>query len=132
MDLHRNLIKKHRLKKTFADLPTFDEIKAEDLPPLAKKRGRIVCSEKIAIFVLPVTQNEPIFSISTSPNSTEITKLLLNNNTSICQCMLFAMTSKVRKKRKNFKINRESGRFKKNAKKAEDLQLYRKTWQVCI
>ena len=50
---------------------------------------------KIAIFYLPVTHNEPIFSILTSPNSTEITKLLLNNNTSIiCQCMLFAMTSK--------------------------------------
>ena len=79
-----------------------------------------------------VTHNEPIFSILISPYSTEITKLLLNNNISICLCMLFAMTSKVRKKRKNLKINWESGRFLKNAKKAEDLPLYRKTWQVCM
>ena len=49
------------------DLPTFYEIKAEDLPPFGKK----------------MTQNEPIFSVLTSPNSTEITKLVLNNNTSI-------------------------------------------------
>ena len=33
---------------------------------------------KIALFYLPVTQNEPIFSISTSPNFTELTKLVLN------------------------------------------------------
>ena len=45
--------------------------------------------------------------------------------------MLFAIASQVRKKRKNFKINRESGRIKKNGQKAEDLPLYRKTWQVC-
>ena len=38
------------------------------------------------------------------------------------------MTSKVRKKRKNFKINRKGGRFQQ--KKAEDLPLYWKTWQV--
>ena len=63
-----------------------------------------------------MTQNEPIFPFSTSPNSTEITKLLLNNNTSICLCMSFAMTSKVRKKRKNFQINRESGRSQKMPK----------------
>ena len=31
--------------------------------------------------------------------------------------MLFAITSKVLKKRKNFKINRESGRLKKNRQK---------------
>ena len=80
---------------------------------------------------MPVTQNEPIFSVSTSPNSTEITKLILNNNTSICLCIVFAMTSKVRKKLKNFKINRKGGRFSKNTKKAEDFPLYRKTWQVC-
>ena len=65
-------------------LPTFDEIMAEDLPPFGKKRGRFLCSENIAIFYLPVTQNEPIFFISTSPNRTEITKLALNNNNSIC------------------------------------------------
>ena len=35
------------------------------------------------IFYLPVTQNDPIFSVSTSPNSTEIMKLVLNSNTSI-------------------------------------------------
>ena len=67
-----------------ADLPTFYEIKAEDLPPFGpKKSGRFLCSKNIAIFDLPVTQNEPIFSDLTSPNSTEITKLVLNNNTSI-------------------------------------------------
>ena len=64
-----------------------------------------------------MTQNEPIFFVSTSPNSTEITKLILNNNTSICLCIVFAMTSKVRKKRNNFKINRKGGRFSKNTKK---------------
>ena len=67
-----------------ADLPTFYEIKAEDLPPFGKKSGRFLCSKNIAIFDLQVTQNEPIFSILTSPNSTEITKLVLDNNTSIC------------------------------------------------
>ena len=41
------------------------------------------------------------------------------------------MTSKVRKNRTNFKINRKGGRFSKNTKKAEDLPLYQKTWQVC-
>ena len=44
-----------------ADLPTFYEIKAEDLPTFGKKRGRFLCSENIAIFYPPVTQNEPIF-----------------------------------------------------------------------
>ena len=38
-------------------LPTFTEIKAEDLPPFGKKRGRFLCSTNIAIFDLPVTQN---------------------------------------------------------------------------
>ena len=61
-----------------------------------------------------LSQNEPIFSILTSPNSTEITKLVLNNNTSICLSMLFAITSKVRKKQKHFKINRKGGSLKKN------------------
>ena len=70
------------------------------------------------------------FSVLTSPNSTEITKLVLNNNTSICLRMLFAMISKVRKKRKNFKINHNGGRLKKNSLKSEDLTSYRKTWQV--
>ena len=83
------------------------------------------------IFDLPVIQNEPIFSVLTISNSTEIAKLVLNNDISICLCMSFAMTSKVWKKRKNFKINRESGRFPKNGQKAEDLPLYWKTWQVC-
>ena len=83
------------------DLPTCYEIKAEDLPPFGKRRGRFLCSENIAIFELPMTQNEP-FSVSTSPNSTEITKLVLNNNTFICLSMLCAMTSKVWKKLKNF------------------------------
>ena len=89
-----------------------------------------MCSKNIPIFDLPVTPNELFFfSVLTSPNSTEITKLVLNNNTSICLC-LFAITSKVRKKWKNLKINRESGRFPKNGQKAEDLPLYLKTWQV--
>ena len=88
---------------------------------------------KVASFLetphLPVTENEPIFSVSSSPNSTEITKLVLNQHFNMS--MFFAMTSKVRKKRKNFKINRKAGRFSKNTKKAEDLPLYQKTWQVC-
>ena len=79
-----------------------------------------------------MTQNEQIFSVLTSPNSTEITKLVLNNNTSIClYIMLFAITSKVWKKWKNFKINRENGRFKNNRPKSGRSLLYRKTWQVC-
>ena len=69
-------------------------------------------SEYIAICYRPVTQNEPIFFVSTSLNSTEITKLILNNNTSNIY-ILFAITSKIRKKRKNFKINRKGGRLKK-------------------
>ena len=72
------------------------------------------------------------FSVSTSSKSTEITKLILNNNTSICLCIVFAMTSKVRKKLKNFKVNRKGRRFKKNTKKVQDLPLYRKTCQVCM
>ena len=118
-----------------ADLPTFYEKKVEDLPPFGKKtRKEFLCSENIAIFSLPMTQNEPIFPISTSPNRREITKLVLNNNNFIHVCSLFAMTSKVRKKWKNFKINFKGCRFsKKNSLKvkAEDLPLYRKTWQVC-
>ena len=39
------------------------------------------------IFDLNVTQNEPIFSVLTSPDSTEKTKLVLNNNTSIYMSM---------------------------------------------
>ena len=35
----------------YADSPTFYEIKAEDLPPFGKKRGRLFCSENIAIFL---------------------------------------------------------------------------------
>ena len=35
----------------FPDLPTFYEIKAEDLPPFGKKSGRFFCSENIAIFL---------------------------------------------------------------------------------
>ena len=94
------------------DLPTFYAIKAEDLLPFGQKHGRFLCSENIEIFYLPVTQNEPIFPVLTSTNSTEITKLLQNNTTFIWLSMLFAMTSKLWKKQKNFKINR----------KAEDLK----------
>ena len=64
------------------------------------------------LYYLPVAQNEHIFSVLTS-NSTEITKLVLNNNTSIYLCMLFTMTSKVRENWKNLKINRKGGIFKK-------------------
>ena len=46
---------------TCSDLPTFYEIKAEDLPPFGKQRGRFLFSENIGLFDLPVTQNEPIF-----------------------------------------------------------------------
>ena len=43
------------------------------------------------------------------------------------------MSSKVWKKQKNFKINRKGGRFShKNSLKAEDLLLYRKTWNACV
>ena len=63
----------------------------------------------IEIFYLPVTHMSQFFPVLTSPNSTEITKPVLNNNTS----MLFAMPSKIRKKRKNFKINRKDEDFKK-------------------
>ena len=112
------------------DLLTFYEIKAEEF--LTKKRRRFFARNMYSnFFYLPVTENEPVFSVSTSPNSTEIMKLVLNNNTSNVYLLLF-MTSKVWKKRKNFKINRKGGRFSKNHKKAEDLPLYRKTWQVCV
>ena len=96
------------------DLPTFDEIKAEDRQKTAE---HFFARKMLRYFYLPVTQNEPIFSILTSPNSTEIPKLILNNNTSICLCIVFAMTSKVRKKRKNFKINRKGRRFRKETPK---------------
>ena len=52
-------------------LPTFYEIKAEDLPPFGKKCGRFFGSENITIFHLPMTQNEPF--------------LVRNNNTSTCR-----------------------------------------------
>ena len=79
-----------------------------------KKLGRFVCSENIiAIFDLPVTQNEPIFPLWHHQSSTEITKLVLNNNTSLCLRMLFAMNSKVLKKVENFKMNRKGGILKK-------------------
>ena len=59
------------------------------------------------------------FKVLTSPNRTEITKLVPNNNTStISLYMLFAMTSKVWKNRKNFKINRKGRSFKKNLLKS--------------
>ena len=103
---------------------------AEDLPPFGKNCERFLCKTNIAILYLPMTQNDTISSVSTSPNRTEITKLVLNNNNYICLCIVFAMTSKVWKKWKNFKINRKSGRLK-NSLKAEDLPFYRKTWQVC-
>ena len=108
------------------DLPTFYEIKAEDLPTFCTQKLGARPRKYIAIFYLPVMHNEPIISISTSLNRTEILKLVLNNNHSRCimYCSLFAMTSKVRKKRKNFKINRKGGRFSKNSLKAEDLPLY--------
>ena len=103
-------------------LPTFYEIKAEHLPPFGKKkRGRFLYLKNIAlrwVFYLPVTQNEPIFSVLTSPNSTEITKLVLNINTSICLCIWFVMASKVRKKRKNLKINRKRRSLKEKLRKS--------------
>ena len=62
-----------------------------------------------------MTHNEPFFPVLASPNSREITKLILNNNTSICisTTMLFAMISKVRKKQNNLKINLEGGGLNK-------------------
>ena len=78
---------------------------------LAKNAEDCLRLENIAIFYLPVTLNELIFSLLT--NGTEITKRVLNNNASVYIYMLFAMTSNVRKKRENFKINRKGGGFKK-------------------
>ena len=52
------------------------EIKAEDLPPFGKTTQKILCSENIVIFYLLVTQKEPIFSVLTPRNSTEIMKLV--------------------------------------------------------
>ena len=44
------------------NLPTFDEINLEDLPPFREKnRGIFLCSENIAIFYLTVAQNELFF-----------------------------------------------------------------------
>ena len=71
-----------------SDLPTFYEIKAEDLHPFGKNRKRFFWLENIAIFL---SQNEPIFSVSTLPNSTEITKLILNNNTSMSMYALYLL-----------------------------------------
>ena len=63
-----------------------------------------------------MTQNEPNFfrfSITKQHRNNETGRPLLNNSTSICLSMLFAMTSKVLNKQNNFKINREGGIFKK-------------------
>ena len=112
------------------DLPTFYETKAEDLPPFGKKTRKIFLLGKYSDILSAGDTERAYFSVLTPPNSTETTKLVLNNNISICLCMLFSKTSKVRKKRKNFILNRESGRFPKDGQNAEDLPLYRKTWQV--
>ena len=58
-------------------------MKAEDLPPSGKKNAEDFMLGKNCDVYLPMTQNEPMFSVLTSPNSTEIAKLILNNNTSI-------------------------------------------------
>ena len=58
---YRRVVKVREDSVFITDLPTFYAIKAEDLRPFNnKKRGRFLCSENIAIFYLPVTQNEPI------------------------------------------------------------------------
>ena len=58
------------------DLPTFYQIKAEDLTPLDKKCGRFVCSQNIVIFYLPVTHkyNDPIFRFQHHRNNETGTK----------------------------------------------------------
>ena len=98
-----------------ADLPTVYKIKAEDLPLFGKKTWKIFMLGKFSDILSAGDTEWAYFSVSTSPNSTEITKLVLNNNTFIS--ILFAVTSIVRKKR-NFKINRESGWFKKKRPKS--------------
>ena len=61
------------------DLPTCYEIKRQKIfLLLGKKPGRFLSSENIAIFDKSLTQNEPIFSVSTSPNRM---KLHRNNET---------------------------------------------------
>ena len=44
----------------------------------------------------------------------------------MCLCTVFAMTSKIRKKGKNFKINRKGGRLKKSI----DLKIFRFTGRL--
>ena len=100
-----------------SDLPTFYEIKAEDLPPFGKKPQKIFMLGKFNDILSDGDTEIAYFSVLTSPNSTKITKPVLNNNTFICLSILFAVTSIVRKKRKNFKINRDSERFQKKRSK---------------
>ena len=71
---------------------------------LAKKCGRFLCSENIAILYLPMTRNGRILSVS--PNRTEITKLVLNINTSTCLCTVFQNKSERRKIKKKMSEKR--------------------------
>ena len=79
---YRRVVKVREDSVFITDLPTFYAIKAEDLPPFNKKMRKIFVLGKYSDFYLPVTQNEPIFSVLTSPNSTDIAKLVLNSNMS--------------------------------------------------
>ena len=66
-----------------ADLPTFYGKKRKMFLLLAKKTRKIFMLGKFSD-ILPAGDTELAnFSVSTSPNSTEIMKLVLNNNTFI-------------------------------------------------
>ena len=90
---------------TTPDLSTFYEMKAEDLHLFAKKTWKIFMVGKYSDISSAGDTEWAYFSVLTSPNGTEITKPVLNNNTFIWLYMLFAMISQVWKKRRNFKIN---------------------------
>ena len=57
-------------------LPTYYEMKAEDLPPFGKKMRKIFMLGKFSDIWSAGDTEWAYFSILTSPNSTEITKLV--------------------------------------------------------
>ena len=92
--------------------------------------------QKIIIFVFFIFRDslltEPIFSVSISPNSTQITKLVLHNNASNVYVIYLLWPVKCGKVEEFQNKSRCRKIYKKkNSLKAEDLLLCRKTWQVC-
>ena len=79
--------------RRYADLPTFYEINAEDLVPFGKKSRKIFMLRKFTDILSTGDRISLFFSVLTSPNRTEITKMVLNNNTSICLCIAFSIYS---------------------------------------